>query len=135
MVTLPPVPLADLGEQAGQPLHLGPEFLSHDLELGGVRHLGEVHLLSGEPGVAGAHGCLVTRVHEQAVDMVQEVIAGGSGHRPRPGQLLAGLEDLLDHDVGAAGGVAQPDQVALGIGEAVHVIDPQAVERAVGDQA
>ncbi len=134
MVALATVALADVGQQAGHALHLGDEVLLHDLVLGRVRDLGVLPLLPGEPGVAAEHGRLLERVDEQAADVVQEVVARGSRHRPGPAQLLSVLEDLLHHDVHAAGGVAQPDQVTLGIGEAVHVVYPQAVERAVGDQ-
>ncbi len=37
VVAVAPVPFADLGQQGGEPLHLGGELLAHDLQLGGVR--------------------------------------------------------------------------------------------------
>ena len=50
------------------------------------------------------------------------------------GQRLGALEDLLDDHPRAAARLAQPRQVAGGVGEAVRVVDPQAVDRAVREQ-
>jgi hypothetical protein len=47
------------------------------------------------------------------------------------GQLLARLQDLLHDDPRAAGLLGQPVEVAAGIGQAVRVVDAQAVQHAV----
>ena len=39
VVAVAAVTLADVGQQAGQALHLGGQLLAHDLELGGVHDL------------------------------------------------------------------------------------------------
>ena len=68
---------------------------------------------------------------KQPADAQQGVVAGRAGARPVVGQLLVALEDLLDDDPGAAGRVGQPLEVAARVGEAVGVVDPQPVDRAV----
>ena len=45
-------------------------------------------------------------------------------------QVLAGREDLLDDDPGPARGRVQPLEVGLRVGEAVGMVDPEAVDHA-----
>ncbi len=55
-------------------------------------------------------------------------------HWPRRGQLLATIEDFLHDHVGTSGGVAQPLEIVLRVRQTIDVVDPQAVDRAAGDQ-
>ena len=113
VVALTAVALADVGQQPGQALDLGGQLLAHDLVLGRVHDLAIALLQPGEARVARAQGRRAALVDEQLGHPVQELVAGGPGHRPRRRQLLVPLQDLLHHDVGARRGVAQPVQVAL----------------------
>ena len=135
VIPLAAVTLANVGQQAGEALHLGRQVLAHDLQLGRVRHVRVGLVLSGEPGPDGQHRGRIAGVDEELADVIQEVIAGCPRDRPGRGQFLPGGQDLLHHDVPVPGGLAQPVQVALGVGEAVHVIDPQPVDCPFGDQA
>jgi hypothetical protein len=75
------------------------------------------------------------RVHEHPVDVGEGVVAGGALALEAGGQLLPRLEDLFDQQVGAAGDVAEPLQVPLGVGQAVRVVDPQAVREPLAEPA
>jgi hypothetical protein len=87
-----------------------------------------------ELGVQRAEHRLALRVDQHVVDLGEGVVTRRPGGPPRLRQVLPGLEDLLDHRPPAAGGLGQPVQVALGVGQAVGVVDPQPVDRAGLDQ-
>ncbi len=125
VIAVAPVALAHQGPQCGEALHLGRQLLPHDLHLRVVHDLGIVRPPPDEGVVTVAQLGHVVGVDEQAVDPVQELVARGPGHRPGPGQRLVGLQDVLDHHPGAAGGRGQPVQVAVGVAQAVDVVDPQ----------
>ena len=74
------------------------------------------------------------RGREHLLHPQQRVVAGGAGAAPVVGQPLLALEDLLDHDPGVTGGVGQPLEVAGGVGQAVGVVDAEAVDLAVAVQ-
>ena len=70
---------------------------------------------------------LPVRIDEQRADVVEELVADRAAHRP-VAQPLAGIEDLLDpHALDAV--VAEPGQVAGGVGEAVRVVDAEPVDQ------
>ena len=70
---------------------------------------------------------------EQCARVVEELVADRPAHRPVT-QPLAGIEDLLDPDpVDAV--VAEPGEVAGGVGEAVGMVDPEAGDVAFADPA
>jgi hypothetical protein len=68
------------------------------------------------------------RVDEQRTDVVEELVADRPTHRP-VAQSLRRVEDLLDPHAGHAA-LAQMAQIAIGVGEPVRVIDPEAVDEA-----
>ena len=60
--------------------------------------------------------------------LVHEVVAGGAVAGPG-GQAFVPLQDLLHPDRGAlAAGGRQPGQIALGVGQPVGMVDPEAVD-------
>lgn len=65
------------------------------------------------------------RIGEQPVDVSQRVIAGGPRDRPGRGERLPVRQDLLDDGPPPPGGLVQPPQIGVGIGESVRMIDPQ----------
>ena len=67
--------------------------------------------------------------------MRERVVPGGAGGRPGRRQRLAGLEDLLDQHVGAAGQRGQVVEVAARVAQAVGVVDPQPVDEALVEPA
>ncbi len=115
----------------GEAVEVGGQHVAQHEVLLVVLHLDDVGGLTGEGAVGLGEGRLTRRVHEQPAEAVEEVVAGGAVDRPRGGKLLAGLEDLLDHQPGAGGGVVQPPEVALGITKAVGVVDAQPVDHAL----
>ncbi len=133
-------PPPGLGQrEGGEPVQFGAQGACEYVDLGLAADRGEVGPDVGNLGVEGAERPGRGRVDEQPGEPVQRVVAGGAGARPGVGQRLTGLQDLFDDRPRAAGGLGQPAQVLLGVGEAVGVVDPQAVDRAgpdlVEDQA
>ena len=133
---------ADVDEQVDEAVDLGVLTALHHLALGHVDEIVEV----GDLG-AGARADLVVQqgegrlgggVDEHPRDPAQRVVAGGAVAGPVGGQLLLALQDLLHHHVGTrARGPAclrQPPEVAAGVREAVRVVDPEAVQHALGEQ-
>ena len=121
-----------IAQLARQTLDVLPERAAHLLELGLMGDLGERapiarHLLPQR----GQRG-LPVRIDKQCAHVVEELVADRPAHRPVT-QPLAGIEDLLDPDpVDAA--VAEPREVAGGVGEAVGMVDAEAVDETVADQ-
>ena len=94
-------------------------------------------MLAGEGGIGFAEAFLAGRVDEQAGHLIGEVVAGGAFHRPFLAQRLVARQDLLDHQIEALAGRlgAQAAKVAVGVEQAVDMVDAQPVHRAVGQQA
>ncbi len=103
---------ADQGVVAGLPARLGqavvlvgenPELARelhvHDLLLRRVGDLLEGDAIADEALVGLFENRLGIGVHEQAVDQVQEIVAGGAGDRPFLAKPLMRSKDLLDDDV------------------------------------
>ena len=75
-------------------------------------------------------------VHEDAFDLAERVVAGGPVHGPVRGQRLAGLEDLLHHEVALRQDVgAQAPRVAGRVRQAVRVVHAQPVHEPFADPA
>ena len=79
---------------------------------------------------------------EHAQDLVHELVAGGAGHRPILRQALLTDQDLLHPDVewcrigsDLRQPALQPVEIGFGIGEAVDMIDAQALDHAATGQA
>jgi hypothetical protein len=82
---------------------------------GGVDQLGQRVLARG--------------IDEQAADLAQGVVAGGTCDGQRAVQRFVDGQDLLDHDPGVGSGeVAQPCEIAGRIGQPVGMIDAQAID-------
>ena len=84
---------------------------------------------------SASSGAWPGRVDEHPVDQAERVVAGGAGGRPGRRQLLAGLEDLLDQHVGAAGQRGEVVEVAARVAQAVGVVDAQPVDEALVEPA
>ena len=123
--------LQDALDLAGDAQDLGVQDAVGDGALVVVDHLLPVHGRAAEPVLERGQRCLAGRVGEQPVDEREGVVAGGAGGRPVGGQVLARLEDLLDQHVGAAGEGGEVVEVALGVAQAVGVVDPQPVDEAL----
>ncbi len=85
------------------------------------------------------------RVVQHRGDLVHEVVAGGAVAGPVAAQLLVRRQDLFQvqgdaarGDATAAAGAvqlrAQPLHVAGGVGQAIDMVNPHAIEMALGDQ-
>jgi hypothetical protein len=133
---------ADVDEQVDEAVDLGVLPALHDLALGCVDELVEVAHRRARAGpdlvVQQRERRLRRGVGQDAGDAAQRVVAGRAVAGPVRRQLLLALEDLLHDDVGtpAVGpsGLRQASQVAARVREAVGVVDPEAVEHAVGEQ-
>jgi hypothetical protein len=80
--------------------------------------------------VEGVEEPLGAGVDEDPADLGERVVTGGAGHRPVR-QLLAGLEDLLDGQPGVRRGRPQPFQITARVPQAVRVVHPDALDRAL----
>ena len=115
---------------------LGGEASRHDLA---PRRL----FLGREPGRAPAQRRpgrrqrrFARRIVLQRAHVVHEVVAGGAVARPVARQGLAAQQDLFDHQPGPlAQPPAQRPAIACRIGEAVDMVDAQAVDQALGMKA
>ncbi len=86
---------------ADQPLHFRVQLSLRAYQLGLA-----AQRRAGRRAGRGAQGAADTRaVRQHAVDVPQRVVAGGAGAGPVGGEALVAGEDLLDDDVGTAGGV------------------------------
>ncbi len=119
--------------QLGQPVDLGREHLGEHQPLGprhdvlvGLGRAGQRLPQVGQRPLAG-------RVDEDPEHVVEHVVAGRAGAQPLLGQLLPGLEDLLDHDPAVVGALGELLEVAARVGQTVGVVDPQAVEHPGAD--
>ena len=124
------------GHQGRDAPHLGDEDLVGDQApcrvLGGGEALADARVLGGD----GVDERLAARVDEQAADLAQRLVARGAVGGPGQGQRLVRTEDLLDEQPRlVAQGRAEAPQVGAGRGQAVGVVDAQAVELARGAPA
>jgi len=130
--------LAGGHQQVHDPVDVGAQHLPQDQVLAllhGVVPAGRLPRASaGHLPVELGEGLLAGGVDEEPGDDVQEVVAGGAAHRPRPGEGLSHLEDLLHDDVGAARLLVQPAEVAGRIAQTVDVVDPEALHPAAPHQ-
>ena len=140
--------LGGLLRQVEQPVHLlgqdvelaREQLLEHE-PLRPVDHRRKGIRLARHLGPQALQRVDALRVDQQAQHLVGELVAGGAGDRPVGGQPLLADQDLLDQDVeGLVGAgdvpqaVLQPVEVTLWIGEAVDVVDAQALDQAALDQ-
>ena len=148
-----------------QAVDLGGQLVAHDRGASPSRTTSAyVGRLAGEaPRSSSVSAASSSRVDEQAVDPVQEVVAvvPATGHVA--GSASSALEDLLDHDLGAAGRVAragrgsprdragrrrgrraarrrvpsrdQLEDQRVGVGEDLGVLDAQADQRVDVEEA
>jgi hypothetical protein len=110
-----------------EPVDLGDEHPRQHLPLRAVHDR-----VVRRPVPEGVERLLAVGLDEQPHHLLERVVAGGPGAGPGR-QVLAGLEDLLGHDPGPRGLLGQPGEVTLRVGEAVRVVDAQAVDDAVAD--
>ena len=116
-----------------QPAELGCEGLVGDSALAVVHQVGPAHRLAAQPGLQGRQRLLAVGVGEHAVDLPQHVVPGRAGGGPPGREHLSGLQDLLDHDVGAVRELAQVLEVGRRVAQAVGVVDAQPVDEVVGE--
>ena len=123
------------GQQASQPRHLGRERAARLLPLGGLGYRRELIGAAGKALVLLGQRRGAGRVHEQATGRGQAVVPGGARAGPAGGQLLVAAEDLLGDHPDTTGLRRQPLEVAAGIGQAVGMVHPQAVDEPLRYQA
>ena len=128
--------LGDRVETMGEHVQLGGHRGLHDEPLAVVHDLREPRPVADQARVVLFHGARLGPVDEDAVQEIQELVAGGAGGGPRVRQLLAGGQDLLGHHVDlAAGALLQAPEVVGGVVEPVGMIDAQPRHRALPHQA
>jgi len=126
---------AEVRDQASQPAYLRLQDAVGNRPLARADHRLEIHRRPGQLGVQRGQRLLTGGVDEDAAYLVQRVVAGRPRDRPRSGQRLTRLQDLLHDQPGPRRAVGQPVQVPAGIGQTVRVVDPQALDRAALDPA
>ncbi len=122
----------------GQPVHLGDQLVrEHLVRRPPYRRLplaAAVGLRGREPPVLAQEFTDPRRVREQPVDLPEGVVAGGARDGPGRRQVLPVREDLLHDRPAAPGGLVQPREVVVGVGEPVGVVDAQPVDDALAQQ-
>src|SRR5581483_2865823 len=103
-----------------------PLFFHHQRRAAGVQ-AGEALVDLAEAAALGARA-------ENAVQIMQEFVAGGALDRPVRRQLFVRAENFFDDQINVAGLAAQPLEIGQRIVETVHVIDPEAGDLAGGGQ-
>ena len=96
--------------------------------------LGEAVLAAAEFQPQMAKHRLAARFVLQQRKLIHEVIAGVAPDLPVRWEGLAGGEDLLHEDRRAVGGAPQAPAIAARVGEAIHVVDAQAIDQPFGHQ-
>ncbi len=122
------------GGRPGQAVDLGAEEQVEHVRLRLLHHRPVFGGLSCHVGGKADQWLFSRRVHEEAVDAVEHLVAGGAVAGPVAGQAFGADEDLLDDRPGAARTLAQPLEVAARIGQPVGVIDAQAVHQPFVEQ-
>ena len=117
----------------------GQGALQH--QLAGLYHLGgEVQVAAAGVAPEAGQGCLTGGVVLQQRQLIHELVAGGAIHPPIARQGFAGAEDLFHIDgqvavrTQAVDAPAQSPAVSAGVGQAVHMVDAQAIDQAFLDQ-
>jgi hypothetical protein len=117
---------------AREHVQLARHLVRHDAQLALAHDLGEGRLRADEFGVGAGQAVLTGGIRQQAEEQVRELVARRALDRPVLAQRLVAREDLLDNEVeGARRPLAQPGQVALRVEQPVHMVDADAVQRAV----
>ncbi len=129
---------AQAGGHPGQPVRLGGQLVREDLvrrpPYGRLPLPAPVRLRGREPPVLPQEIPETGRVRERPVHVPQGVVAGGARDGPGGRQVLAVGQDLLHDRPAAARRLVQPPQVAVGVGEAVGVVDAQSVDHVLVEQ-
>jgi hypothetical protein len=120
------------GRQPLEPRDLARERPLRLLELRLGRDLGERAAVAGQLGQQLAEPLAPRRIDEHRARVAEELVPDRPADRP-VAQLLRRLEDLLDPDAVNALG-PQPREVAGRVGEAVRVVDPEAVDEPVAHE-
>ena len=123
------------GEPFGEPVHLRGQHMRDDVAFGCRLDHAVVTGVPGEVLVELGEGRFRAGVDEQTGDLVERVVSGRARALPCGRQLLGALEDLLGDDPCTAGVGRDALQVGLRVGEAVGMVDSQAVHVAGPDVA
>ena len=136
----PPVPglrvpgggAAGVPDQDGQ---LGGQVVGQDLHLGLGQHGLGLGLGADKVVIGGRQRRRALGIGQEAAGGPGELVPGRSGDRPVGRQRLVRRQDLLDPDRRRARrAVPQPAQVAGRVGQAVDMVDPDAVDMAIAQQ-
>lgn len=135
-VARPAVQFGNVVQAAGEHVQFARQRHLQDQPLAIVDQV--VHRLfhSGKGLVEALEGAGMPAIDEDAVQVIQEAVAGGAVDGPRP-QLFVSGQDLFGDDVErtvAAGGLLELLEVARRVIQAVGVIDTQALDPAALDQ-
>ncbi len=126
---------ADGVGERGEAVGLARERHLDDLALGLVDHRGEgAHGVAGDAVHRAGERGRARGVAQERADAPGGVVPRRARGLPRRGEGLLVLEDLLDDDPGVVRGVGEAREVAGRVGEAVGVVDAQAVEGAVAHE-
>ena len=122
----------------------------HDQPLARIQHIVERLGVAGQLRVHAPHAARLRGIDEDAVQIVEIVVAGRAVHRPAGWQLLGAGEDFLGDDVQRTGRPAPASAVTIpatraarscsitkyraGIEQPVRVIDPDRVHLPVANQ-
>ena len=129
------VPFGDARERMSEHVQLARHGRRHDEALALIPHLVEGVGVPRQLRVGAAHAPDFCRVDEDAVEIVEVVVAGRAGDRPARRQGLVARENFLgEHVEIPAAEILQHREIARRVEEAVRVIDSHRLHAAVAQQ-
>src|SRR5579885_1635334 len=108
-----------------QGVDIADEEMVHHQLVALIAELRERKLAAGSRSVIRFEPLQSERIHEDAVERVQKIVAGGPLNRPLLRQLLAAAQDFLHNHINAAGTLLHPAEITLWIPEPIDMVDPQ----------
>src|SRR6266567_4120545 len=131
IIAAAPVPLRDA-------MKIAREHGIHHEMLGIAQQLVEIGFPPDETLIIARRRGLLPRIDQKAVELADEIVTGGSRHRPIRAQPLVPCQNLLENDItrcalprSRSDQRLQPGTVLAGIEQPINMIDAQSVQLAL----
>src|SRR5205085_1285344 len=113
------------------PIDLTAEEVFENLVLLFTNQLGQVGALPSEFSVKVGKWNFALWIDEHALQAIEKVITRGPFDGPGRWDLLARLEDFLDHDPGVGRRLAKASKILLRVAKPIGMIDSHAINHAI----
>ncbi len=129
-----PVPSGNLFQEASEIVHITFQVFLDDEFLLPVNEIPVRRGVLHEPVVYPAHLSLIVFLAENAVYLIEKIVARRSLDGPELREPLLASQDLLDHKINLGSLIPDFREVCGGIIEPVDVVDPQAGDRSLPEK-